>query len=292
MLLTIFTPTYNRAHTLKRLFNSIQLQQSEDFEWLIIDDGSTDNTDSIIKEIENKATFPILFIKQQNGGKHRAYNNALKYARGNFLFTVDSDDWLPENSLMSITSIIRSNPHIFSDEKVAGIIALKNYADGNIIGHRYINSDIVTSLSELSHSGQGGERSIILKTDIAKLYPYPAIATENFMTESVVYDQIDINHKFFVSNEELTSCEYQADGLSSNPKRLMVKNPGGYMIYYSQRIDIATSIKERIGYIIRYNAFKRIYSGKELYYTGRYRLLCLLLYPISYFVSKHYLRYS
>ncbi|MBQ7403876.1 MAG: glycosyltransferase family 2 protein [Lentisphaeria bacterium] len=100
MKFTIFTPSYNRAHTLPRLFDSLKKQTFQDFEWLIVDDGSTDETQKIIEEIQrSEKTFPIIYLKTENGGKHRAINLGLKHAKGTLFFIVDSDDYLPENSL-------------------------------------------------------------------------------------------------------------------------------------------------------------------------------------------------
>lgn len=102
MFLTIFTPTYNRKQLLQRLYSSLCAQDCNDFEWLVVDDGSTDGTDSVISNFITEGKISISFLRKENGGKHTAHNVALKYAQGDYFFTVDSDDWLLKNSVSKI----------------------------------------------------------------------------------------------------------------------------------------------------------------------------------------------
>lgn len=287
MLITVFTPTYNRAHTLIRVYESLKSQTFNDFEWLIIDDGSIDNTLAVVEGFKKSSDLNINYIKKENGGKHTAYNLALEHAKGVLFFVVDSDDWLTENSLEIIHEKFRQ---LKFNEEVAGIIALKVYSNHKIIGQPYKNDNIFKTLRELERSGQQGERSIVLKTSIAKLYKFPVVKGEKFITEGVIYDRM-MKYKFWVLNSVLTICEYQADGLSSNPKHLMVNNPKGYKIYYSKRIDLAETLIERINYVLRYNVFKKFsktdvdspnYNGHHLFLVKILNLLtplALLKYP-------------
>ncbi len=258
-----------------------------DFEWLIIDDGSTDNTSDLIALFKQKANFPIIYTQKENGGKHTAYNLALELAHGDLLFTVDSDDWLPCDSLEIIASKLSE---IYKSDDIAGLIALKKYPTGKIIGNTFPAGLKPASVYELEHSGNGGERSIILKTEVARKFPFPCITKENFMGECIVYDAIGLKFKFTISNSILTICEYQADGLSSNPYKLMISNPGGYMYYYRNRIDMAESIPERINYILRYNAFRYLYKPDSIseLYSGSHKILNKILSPLSAIVAKIY----
>lgn len=274
MLVTVFTPTYNRASTIVRTYQSLCRQKMKDFEWLVVDDGSTDETESLISSLMPIADFPINYIKKTNGGKHTAYNKALLLAKGKLFFTVDSDDWLPDDSLISISSI--SN-ELLSSKQLAGLIALKTNPEGRVIGKQFPKKRYVSSLKELEASGYSGERSIVFKTEVAQRYPFPEIESEKFMGESVVYDRIGKDFDFIIENDILMICEYQPDGLSSHIHRTMLNNPGGYLIYYAQRIDEAISLRYQIKYVIRYNAFKYLsdkeiinkyqYKGKNLFLT-------------------------
>lgn len=285
MLITVFTPTYNRANTITRLFESLKNQSFKDFEWLIVDDGSTDNTEEIVESFDSLGEFPIRYIKKENGGKHTAYNIGLNEARGRLFFNVDSDDWLDPNSLYTIMT---QSKKVMSDSRCCGIIALKNFANQTVIGNEFRKDNIFMTFRELELSGQRGERSIIFKTSIAKNFRFPIIKGERFMPEGVVYDEFT-DFSFLIVNQALTTCEYLPEGLSSNPKRLMVQNPGGYMLYYSRRIDLAANYKERIGYVLRYNFFSAIYSGPSIQcYNGKHKLLVTLMKPFNFLVAKHY----
>ena len=288
MVLTIFTPTFNRQDTLPRLYKSLCEQNCKDFEWLIVDDGSSDNTEILLSKFIDSAPFTIRYIKQVNGGKHTAYNTALLNTNSLYLFTVDSDDWLPMDCISNIHRIINSNK-LDSLEDIAGIIALKSYENNNVIGRKFPKENFVTTLQNLEKSGNRGERSIVLKLSVAKSYCFPVISGEKFVTESVIYDQIAQKFNFFICNDILTICEYQAGGLSSNPKKLMCLNPGGYVWYFVQRAESETRIKILLRYLIQANAFKFLYKGNDkLPSVNRHKLLYLLTKPIGWLAAMHY----
>lgn len=280
--LTIFTPTYNRAHTIQRTYESI-LRQDVIFlsqvEWLIVDDGSTDNTEELVRGWQNEQLpFSLHYIKQQNGGKHTAFNRAIQEARGDFFFTVDSDDWLAEDS---VKKIVRNKESITGEDSVCGIIALKCFPNGELIGRRYPDNYPLSSTRELELAGHGGERSLVFKTEIIKQYPFPVIPGERFCTECVVYDKMDANYKYFVSNDILTVCEYQSDGLTSNIISLMMHNAIGYKIYFAQRIDMATTTRERFSYAIRYWAFKLMKHDTQYNYQGTNKVSVAMCLPVG-----------
>lgn len=288
MLITVFTPTYNRANTIRRTFNSLICQTAKNFEWLVVDDGSTDDTASLFEEFEARADFPVRYVKKENGGKHTAHNLALELAQGELFFTVDSDDWLPEDSIEKLNTLI---PLLEQNNSLLGIIGLKAYEDGSIIGNSFPENLPPHGFRELELTGNGGERSIIFRTEVIKSYPFPVFQYERFMPECVVYDQIDRPKSFVISNLVFTICEYQHDGLSSNPKRLMATYPCGYVCYFSRRIDMATTLKERIGYVLHYHAMFKIACNRSLKYRGEHKFLTSLFSPfkplLSYQYTKH-----
>lgn len=287
MLITVFTPTYNRVSTLTRTFESLCRQRMTDFEWLIVDDGSTDDTEMLVEDFKRNSTFDIRYIKQTNGGKHRAYNRAVKLAKGELFFTVDSDDWLPECSLSKIQIL---SGLILSSEIIGGLIALKEYPSHNLIGKSFsVESDCI-SLASIEKNGDGGERSIVIKTDVAREFPFPSIVGEKFMTEAVVYDAVGAKYRFITRNDVLTTCEYLSDGLSSNPYRLMVKNPGGYMLYYAQRACQTQSFKQSLEYTLRYCGFERLYKGSLTFsqHNIRKKWLYYILCPLGKCVAWYY----
>lgn len=293
MFLTIFTPAYNRRHLLPRLYNSLCSQQFRDFEWLVVDDGSTDGTAELISQYITENKIRISHVGKENGGKHTAHNIALQHARGEYFFTVDSDDWLPADALDRLKRLIDCKKSILERDNLAGIIALKSYQDGDIIGRPFSKENFTTTLYDLEHSGNNGERSIIFKTAIIKPYPFPIISGERFMPESVIYDRIGQAHSFFISNENFTVCEYQPEGLSSNPRRLMYNNPGALAIYFIQRLNLSQSLKETIRYAIQAYCFTCLYKGGiPSVKVKRHRVLYQLLKPLGRLATLHYRRFA
>lgn len=288
-LITVFTPTYNRANTIGRLFDSLCRQTADGFEWLVVDDGSTDCTPALIADFQQRASFPIVYRRKKNGGKHSAYNEALSLARGDIFFTVDSDDWLPDGSIKKIAGYA---PQLLqkTEKTPSGIIALKCLPDHKIIGCRYPEGHEPCSAYRLECEGYGGERSIVLLTSVARRYPFDIIPGERFLGECTVYDRIGKTHSLIVSNDILTICEYQPDGLSSNPHKLMVNNPGGFKLYFRQRIDMARTFRERVGYILRYHAFRKLFKGSHpsADYHGKHIVLVKLLSPLGRITARYY----
>lgn len=287
--LTIFTPTYNRVHTINRTYESI-LRQDPQFlplvEWLIVDDGSFDTTETIVEKWRNeKLPFTLRYIKQQNGGKHTAFNRAIQEANGEYFFTVDSDDWLADNC---VNNIFDKSTIISNEEDLCGFIALKCLPNNELIGKRFPDNYPNSTVYDLFLSGYGGERSLVFKTKIIKEYPFPVVPGEKFIGECVVYDRLDKKYKYLVSNDVLTVCEYQEDGLTKNLFKIMMNNAVGYKIYYAQRIDMAHSMVNRLRYAIRYWAFKFMRSDHKYDYRGSHNTLVFLSIPFGLLAYLYY----
>lgn len=253
MRVTIFTPTYNRKHTLERTFRSLCAQSSKDFEWLVVDDGSTDDTESFIARCGKEAEFPVRYFKKANGGKHTAYNIGLKEAKGELFFDVDSDDWLPDDFMDSVKRclpVIRNNPEI------AGIISLKSDKNGNLLGKVVSEVCRPVPYRELMKCIEG-EYSLVFKTDIARRFRFPIVEGETFMPETVVYDRF-VNFSFLTDNHIYTYCEYLPDGLSMSYNRCLVDNPVGFMMYHQGRLKICDSLLDRVINMIQIIAFAKL----------------------------------
>lgn len=238
MRFTIFTPVYNRGNIIGELYKSLKLQSFQDFEWIVIDDGSTDNTKDELEEIlKENNFFPITYLKTENGGKHRAINRALPMANGELFFIVDSDDVLPHNALERINAIEQSIP---KEEKqsfigVCGLIGDKN---GEEIGATFEGTYLdITSLERVSNK-IAGDKAEVFYTDILKSYRFPEFEGENFITEDVLWDRIALDgYKLRFFNEIVYTSEYLSDGLTAKGKELHYKNPQGYGLYLSQCIQ-------------------------------------------------------
>lgn len=231
MLLTIFTPTYNRAHLLPQLFESLQNQDSFDFEWLIVDDGSTDATRELVEQFKVKADFSIRYIFQENQGKHVAINKAFEKTNTPFIMTVDSDDILMKNALMILSKKIR---RILNEPKMVAICSpIKRKSSTDLLINQVIKEDFISNSFELENKHKiKGEFSFVLKTEIVKAYPYPVFPGEKFMNESYLYKRLSERYNYLYISESLVEAEYQEDGLSANFKRILNESPKGAALTY------------------------------------------------------------
>ena len=233
-LLTIFTPTYNRAYLLPRLYDSLTQQKKYNFEWIIVDDGSEDDTKSLVQKWINKERhFPIRYYYQQNMGKMMAHNKGVLMSDGRFFFCVDSDDLLPENSTQIIESECQS---IMYKEDIAGILGLKADLSGKSLGKIWPSTLTTGTSSELAWKyHMPGERSLIYKTNILRQYLFPKLEGNKFIPESLVYNRIDQKYKLKYIPTVMTLCEYQSDGYSKNIRRIVKDNPEGFQLYYLEK---------------------------------------------------------
>ena len=232
IIVTVFTTTYNRAHTLGRLWKSLKSQTCYQFEWLVVDDGSQDETPSIIQEFTaNTTEFPIVFLRKGNGGKHRAINYAVQYAKGELFFIVDSDDWLPENAISTILSYYKP---IRMDSSFAGIAGCKCDAKMRAPTSTFTGDYLdITSLEREKYNIRG-EKAEVFKTEVLCRYPFPCFEGENFISEGIVWNKIAYDgYKLRWFNENIYSFEYQEDGITSNLRDIYRKNPRGYLTYVS-----------------------------------------------------------
>ena len=286
-MISIFTPTYNRKNLLKRLYQSLLEQTDKNFEWIIVDDGSTDNTETLIAEWITENKIKIKYQYQQNAGKHVAFNRGIDLASGKLYFCVDSDDLLPHNA----TEVIRKTYENPLFNKSIGIVALKSDTSGKLLSDNLPNTTSLSTIYDLTSKYKSfGERSIIYRTDILKENRFPVIEGEKFMGECVLYDHLDKFGQMLLLDKIVTICEYQEGGLSNNFFKIIIKNPIGFKIYHKQRIDLAYSLKDRFGYAVRYNAFKFMSNDSQYNYKGVHHLIVALTIPLGFLLKLYYFK--
>lgn len=231
-LITIFTASYNREKLLGRLYESLENQTFKNFEWLIVDDGSTDDTKRYINQIKQIATFPICIETQKNQGKHIAINRGVSLAKGSYFFIVDSDDKLPKNALEILTYKLDK---IKNDETLAGVVGLKYLFDKQIVGNHPFDKDTICSVFDYRYKYNAkGDRAEVFKTSILKKFPFPQFKEEKFIPESIVWNRIGQHYKMLFFDKNVYECEYLEDGLSANSINLRRKNPKGILNLYAE----------------------------------------------------------
>ena len=239
-MLTIFTPTYNRASTLPTLFDSLRRQTCHDFEWLIVDDGSTDDTAAVVERFRDEnPPFEIRYIKKVNGGKHTAINLGAKEARGDWFFIVDSDDRLMEDA---VEWFYREAKAIADDPQYAALVGSRIDTKGGRLGfeqpYTQIDCDPVTFC--FKHGG-GGDHAEIVKTDILRRHPFPEYPDERFCAEGLVWHRIGREHLFRYIDHPIYVTEYLPDGLTRNVRSLKLRDPR-----YSRLIDLERARNRKI----------------------------------------------
>lgn len=271
MMLTVFTPAYNRASYLQRVYDSLLRQKCRDFEWLIIDDGSTDDIQNVMSAFLQENKLRIRYYNKENGGKHTAYNLALEKAEGDWFMCVDADDYLQDDAVQHIlTETVKTSTQ-------EGIVAYKTDLNGNRLSQVFPAELTQCKFSDLSlRFGCNGEFTLIYPTQILKQYPFPVFPGERFVGETVIYDRIDKVCPVRPLRKVITVCEYLQDGYSKNFDKLLKNNPSGFCLYFMQRIDLQRSFIARVIHAGKYWCFRWISKNKTLRYRGRHKLTAAL----------------
>lgn len=244
-MVTVFTPTYNRAYILENLYVSLLNQTSKDFEWVIIDDGSSDGTEQLVKEWIDARKITITYKQQKNQGKHIAINTGVKIANGELFFIVDSDDSLEKEAIEKINSHWKK--YGAGKEEISGILSYRKFHDGKIVGNRLPESVKYCTLRDsYLRYGSIGDKVVVYRTDILRKYPYPMFKGEKFLGESYVFNQIDDNYSMSVMNATIYWFGYQKDGLSQDFRKLYRENPNGFYLLYEQGAKYQKGFKARL----------------------------------------------
>lgn len=238
MRFTVLTPTYNRGALLGNLFDSLCRQSFRDFEWVIIDDGSTDDTEQIVEQFRKRNPgFPVVYLKQMNGGKHRAWNRGIDLASGELIFGCDSDDYLTDDAL-AVTDRVEKTIPCNEKNHYAGVCGLKGFRNGNEVGNTFQHQHVLdmTYLERIQNKIAGDKAEVFYRS-VWKKYSYHEFEGENFLTEATTLIQMaesGLKIRFF--NTIIKTVEYLPDGLSSDAKARFAKNPQGWGLYISQRV--------------------------------------------------------
>lgn len=278
-LITVFTPTFNRIETLRRTYTSLQRQTSFNFKWLIVDDGSSDNTKSVVEGwIRQERKFAIEYLYKENGGMHTAHNLAYRSIDTTLNVCVDSDDMLEEHAIEVITSVWNE----IKDVNCAGIIGLDADFNHNILGKPFDNERQLISLQQYYKSGGQGDKKLVYKTEIIKEFcEYPEFPEERLVPLGYKYEMVDRKYPLFAINEVLCLVEYQADGSTRNIKRQYKKSPKGFNVYRIERMKYPTGIKDLIKNTIHYISGCIYIGDKKIIRKSPRKIVTALLLPVG-----------
>ena len=276
--LTIFSPTYNRADTLPRLYESLRRQSSMDFCWMIIDDGSTDNTEQIVSDWKNQDNvFNIIYIKKDNGGLHTGYNCAIEYCNTELMMCIDSDDYAPDDLVEKVIGFWRK----YGSNEYAGIVGLDCYCDGSIIGDKLPNQKSINLIDLLlgKYHIVNGDRANVVRTDLYKsVAPQESINGEKNYNPHIMHLKISENYDFLVMNENLKLVEYQQNGMTDSIFKQYLNSPNSFLAIRKYYLSLPNSSwKFKVKNVIHYISSSIHAKKKHIIRDCPSKLLCILL---------------
>ena len=284
-LLTIFTPAYNRAHTLPRTYESLLSQDCKDFIWLVVDDGSQDNTAELVRQWQAQDNgFEIQYIYKENGGMHTAHNTAYENIHTELNTCIDSDDRLASGAVRKIKAAWEQ----MRDRGYAGLIALDSDFEGQIIGKGFPDNLRETTLGGYYAQGGSGDKKLIYRTDIiTSVPPYPVFEGEKYVGLVYKYTLIDQKYKLGVLDDIICEVEYQADGSSGTMWKQYLKNPKGFAFLRKTAMTYPVSTKRLVIDCIHYCSSSQIAKNHAYVRESPRKLLTVLCTPLGWILTAY-----
>lgn len=287
--ITIFTPSYNRADLLPRLYDSLCNQTCKDFEWLIVDDGSRDDTVAVVQRFVDEGKLSVRYFKKENGGKHTAINMGAQLANGELLFIADSDDYLPSKAVAWVKEqweSVKDRPDAF---KFGGVCGLDGYEDGRIVGSGLPKAIIDASYTDIrSRYGVCGDMKEVYLTSVMCEFPFPEIKGERFCPEALIWNRIATKYQLRYFNRVIYTAEYQENGITSGITRARMNSPIAIMMTYSEWFDLNIPIKQKVRMAINYWRFAFCTENRTVKIASWGKLLA----PIGYIMHLRDNRYQ
>lgn len=278
-MITVFTPTYNKAYIINKLYTSLCLQTCQDFEWLIVDDGSTDTTESLITSFIEEHKINIRYVKQLNGGKHRAINRGVQLAKGDLFFIVDSDDQLPPNS---IETVLTYYTQIADESSFAGVCGLKYYFSGEKVGGDFAYEVLDCNAIDFRYKyNLTGDMAEVFKTSILREYPFPEFENEKFCPEALVWNRISSKYKLRYFNKNIYFCDYLPDGLTAKIVKIRMNSPLASMLHYSELSVMPIPFAQKLKAIINYWRFSFYAKNTFISKVRQIGVFALVMYPFG-----------
>lgn len=282
-IITVFTPSYNRANLLHRCYESLLRQTNKAFKWLIVDDGSTDNTKRVVEQWIQENKIEIQYIYKENGGLHTGYNTAIEHIDTELSVCIDSDDWLPDNAVEVIISTWNEK---YSDD-IAGLIGLDYTSEGKIIGDFLPDGQKIEPIKLLASKKNCGDKKYVVKTSLYKqVAPMPVYKGEKNFNPHYMILKLSAKYKFLAINKPLCIVEYQEDGMSANIFKQYINSPNSFaelrrVIMLLPNVPFIYLCKTTIHYISSNIQAK----NKGYIRKSPKKILTVLLWPLGYVLS-------
>ena len=272
----VFTPTYNRAYTLPRLFESLEAQECKDFVWHITDDGSTDNTPEVVQGFIDKGTVEIRFDRCENGGKTRAVVRAAAQAREELFLVADSDDWFTPDAIAVFSSTwdeCKGDPHI------AGMISLRGHDDGTAMDRMPEGVSQTNSWDLYTRYHFASDCLHVYRTRIFNMYPAPVVDSEKFISEGWTINHIAQEYDVRLIDQVLYLGDYLSDGLSKSVRKLTKDNPIGYYKTKEFYYEMSKTLGEKVENLALYLVGAKLAGKEHPVLSAPNKVLAAVLYP-------------
>lgn len=281
-MITVITPTYNRKHTISKCYDSLINQTNKDFEWLVVDDGSIDNTKKTIDKFKKENKIDIKYIYKENGGKHTALNVGIKKAKGDLVLILDSDDYLRNDAIELVYKYWKK---YHKNKKLCGMTFLRKLS--NPFYKDKMFEECVSNMIEFKYNNNYlADMCEVMRTDVLKKYPYPEFEKERFLSEVIVTGEIAKKYDTAYIPIEIYYTEYLDDGLSKNWFRLVVNNPLGARANNIMFMDKRFKFSIRLKNCIMFNVFSFI-AHKKIIKETKMKFFAVLFYIPSFLVALY-----
>lgn len=280
--LTVFTPTYNRAYTLHKCYESLKRQSSKNFVWLIIDDGSIDGTKELVESWIEEGKVDIRYHYQENQGMHGAHNTAYELVDTELNVCIDSDDYMADDAVEKIVTFWERH----GDQCYAGIVGLDAYLSGQTVGTQLPQEVKAATLTELYGVYKiRGDKKLVYRSELTrKTPPYPLYPDEKYCPLSYKYILIDQEYPLLVMNEVLCIVEYMEDGSSLNIIKQYKKNPKGFSFFRKVAMQYAPSYPEKFRETVHYVSSSLMTRNYKYIFESPCKWTTLLASPIGFFL--------
>ena len=289
IILTVFTPAYNRAHTLPRTYESLCKQTNKNFIWMIVDDGSIDNIKELVNEWQSVNNgFEIQYFYKQNGGMHTAHNMAYENIKTELNVCIDSDDAMPDDAVEKVLTFWDK----YGSNNVAGIVALDADMQGNVLGTELPKDIKQTTTTKLyGKFGVTGDKKFIYRTDVINSVPsYPEFEGEKLVPLGYKYNLVAQKYEMLLMNEVVCLVDYQADGSTNTIFKQYLQSPRGFAASNAVAMQSSESYIDRMKSVVHYIAECRIARDKKWLKNSPRKVATILLYPLG-FTAEKYIRY-
>lgn len=280
-MISILTPTYNRAYTLKRAYESLLKQTNKDFEWIIVDDGSVDNTKELVNEFISEGIISIKYFYKDNGGKHTALNYGIKKIKASYILILDSDDYLKDDCIEIVTN---SWNKYEKDKKIGCLSFLKVFPNKEVIGKRYQDEEVISNHIDFRYNKSLlGDMCEVFRSSVLKKYPFPVYEGERFLSEAIVWNRIAFEYDTVYINKPIYVADYLDDGLSKNSLRMRYNSPNGASLNANMFLNSRFKFSIRIKNAILYDGFSLV-AGKKFFdiiKNSNSKVLSFIFFPLG-----------